>query len=173
MARMAQQPNIEITLSDLPVAKPQPEAARRWSPSRPGELGSPAEVPWGGAYGTPGPDAGYARNLAAQRDLALVAGERRADAEAAVAALASARASHFGRAPVAEDVDVATILLCYDPSGIPAAVADRVSEVRSQWVGDLARRPHKAAHLVAAVALEVLVSAPDEVRAAVADGAVL
>ncbi|MDH3731602.1 MAG: hypothetical protein OES13_10865 [Acidimicrobiia bacterium] len=170
---MGQQPNIEITLGDLPIAKAQPEAARRWSPTRPGELSEPDAVPWGGAFGTPGPDAGYARTLASKMELPLVAGERQADAEVAIAALASARASHFGRAPVGVDVAIAAIILCYDRSGIPAAVADRIAQERGAWVGDMARQPHNASKLVAAVPLEVLVSTVDEVRAAVADGAVL
>ncbi len=170
---MGQQPNVEITLADLPVGKPQPEAARRWSPTRPGELSEPAAVPWGGAFGTPGPDAGYARTLASKIELALVEGERRADAEVAIAALATARASHFGRAPVGGDIALAAIILCYDRSGIPAAVADRIAAERGGWVGDMARQPHNASKLVAAVPIEVLVSTIDEVRAAVADGAVL
>lgn len=170
---MGQQPNIEITLSDLPVATPQPAPARRWSPSRPGELGDPRAVPWGGAYGTPGPDAGYARTLAATREMALVEGERRRDAEVAAAALATARASFFGRAPVAGDIDVALVILCYDRSGIPAAVADRVAASRAEWVTDIARRSHQAAALLAAVPLDLLTSGVDEVRAAVAGGGVL
>ena len=170
---VGQQPNIEITLSDLPVATPSPDAARRWSPTRPGELSSPDEVPWGGAYGTPGPDAGYARALAAGRELSLVTGERRVDADTAIAALASARASFYGRAPTGLDIDVASIILCYDPSGIPAAVADRVAANRGAWVGDLARKPHRAIELVEAVPVEILIAEPDAVRAAVADGGVL
>lgn len=160
-------------MADLPVSKLEPEAARRWSPSRPGELGSPGEVPWGGPFGTPGPDAGYARTLAARRDLALVDGERRADAEAAVAAVASARASFFGRGPTPRDVEVAATILAYDRAGVPAAVADRVATERVGWVADLARRPHKAADLIASIQLEVLVGDLESVRAAVADGAVL
>lgn len=170
---MGQQPNIEIPLSDLPVATPQPAAARRWSPSRPGELGDPRTVPWGGAYGTPGPDAGYARSLAAGREMALVPGERRSDAEVATAALATARASFFGRAPVIGDIDVAVVILCYDRSGIPAAVADRIAAARGEWVTDIARKPQHVASLVRAVPLDLLTAGIDEVRAAVADGGVL
>jgi hypothetical protein len=170
---MGQQPNIEITLLDLPVATPQPGAARRWSPSRPGEMGDPQAVPWGGAYGTPGPDAGYARTLAAGREMTLAEGERRHDAEVAAAALATARASFFGRAPSVSDIDVAVVILCYDRSGIPAAVADRVAAGRAKWVTDIARRPHQAGALVSAVPLDLLTAGIDEVRAAVADGGVL
>jgi hypothetical protein len=170
---MGQQPNIELTLSDLPVATPQPAPARRWSPSRPGELGDPQTVPWGGAFGTPGPDAGYARTLAAAREMALVEGERRRDAEVATAALATARASFYGRAPVGGDIDIAVVILCYDRSGIPGAVADRVAAGRGKWVTDIARRSHQAAALVRSVPLDLLVADIDEVRAAVADGGVL
>lgn len=170
---MGQQPNIEITLADLPTSRLQPAPARRWSPSRPGELGAPGDVPWGGPFGTPAPDAGYARALAARRDLALVDGERRADAEAAVAAVAGARASSYGRGPTPRDVEVAATILAYDKAGVPAAVADRISTERLRRVADLARRPHKAADLIASIPLEVLVADLESVRAAVADGAVL
>lgn len=170
---MGQQPNIEITLADLPRAKPTPQAARRWSPRRPGELTSPDQVPWGGAYGRPGPDAGYALRLAQQRPLELAAGEKLEDAEAAVAALAAARASYFGRAPVMADVDVAAVIMCYDSAGVPADVAERITGERVRRVADLAHNAHRSAALVASVPTEVLVAAVDEVRAAVAEGSVL
>ena len=65
---MGQQPNIELEIADLPRPRPAPDPARRWKPSRPGELHSPEEVPWGGAFGTTGPDTGFVYRLIAEKD---------------------------------------------------------------------------------------------------------
>ena len=107
---MGQQPNIPITLADLPRATPKPAAPRRWRPHRPGEIRSPDEMPWGGLYGTPGPDTGYALRLLRGRDLPG-GDDHRADVAAAILAVVSARGSALGRAPVAADIDVAISLL--------------------------------------------------------------
>ena len=85
---MAQQPNIELRDSDLPRPEAGPNPERRWTPDRPGDV-SGAGVPWGGAFGTPGPDAGYAIKLAAGRELLLTENEHRADANLALAAVAA------------------------------------------------------------------------------------
>lgn len=107
---MGQQPNISLGVEDLPRATAHPAAASRWSPDRPGDLSGPDAVPWGGAFGTPGPDTGYALTVVRRRD--LPGGEQhRRDVEAAVAAVVAARASAIGRAPMAGDVDVAVHLL--------------------------------------------------------------
>ena len=107
---MGQQPNIPITLADLPRATPKPAAPGRWRPHRPGEITSPDLMPWGGLFGTPGPDTGYALRLL--RDRALPGGdEHRADVEAAILAIVSARGSALGRAPVPQDIDLVIDLL--------------------------------------------------------------
>jgi hypothetical protein len=170
---MGQQPNVEITLRDLPAAKPEPGASGRWSPDRPGDPAGPDEVPWGGRFGRPGPDAGFARALAAEASLDLAAGERRRDAEAAVAAVAAARASHFGRGPVAADVALAAVVLGYDTAGLPPEVSEHTATVRRPLVADLARKAHKAAALIDAVSPELLVGDLASAREAAAAGAVL
>src|SRR4030042_1832111 len=104
-----------LAVEDLPRPGALPAPPGRWRARRPGDLGSPGEVPWGGAFGTPGPDTGYPLGLLSERPLALAAGERRDDAEAAVAALMAARASALGRAPVAADAEVAELILGYRP----------------------------------------------------------
>lgn len=110
---MGQQPNIPLAVEDLPRATAHPGPARRWSPVRPGDLPRPEAVPWGGSFGTPGPDAGYSLRLV--RAAHLPGGDRdRRDVVAAVAAVVSARASAIGRAPVGADVDVAVRLLGLD-----------------------------------------------------------
>jgi hypothetical protein len=107
---VGQQPNIPITLADLPRATPKPAAARRWRPDRPGDLVAPEQVPWGGAFGTPGPDTGYALRLLRQRGVDVAPGLRD-DVAAAVMAIVSARTSALGRAPVGPDIDFAVGLL--------------------------------------------------------------
>jgi len=107
---VGQQPNIPITLADLPRATAKPAAPGRWRPHRPGEITSPDAMPWGGLFGTPGPDTGYALRLL--RGRALPGGdEHRADVEAAILAIVSARGSALGRAPVPQDIDLVIDLL--------------------------------------------------------------
>ena len=120
---MGQQPNIDRGTADLPRPTHQPHAPRRWAPSRPAELGSPGQVPWGGLFGTPGPDTGYALVLLADREIRLAPGESRREAVAAITAVMAARASHLGRAPVAADADVAELILGYHPD-VPSGHAD-------------------------------------------------
>jgi len=98
-----------LTMEDLPRPEPRPGPSRRWRAGRPGDLSSPAEVPWGGAFGTPGPDAGYAQRLLAGR-----AGEP--GETAALAVIVAARASRLGRAPVRADIAVAEAILVLLPA---------------------------------------------------------
>lgn len=113
---MGQEPNIRLGLEDLPRATPKPAAPRRWEPNRPGEVGSPAEMPWGGQFGTPGPDTGFALRFVGARELPG-GPEHRADVEAAVVTVVAARASAAGRAPTPSDVDVAIELLGLSDEG--------------------------------------------------------
>ncbi len=161
---MGQQPNIELRIEDLPRPVPEPAAPRRWAPGRPGELDGPDKVPWGGMYGRPGPDTGYALKLVSARSPQLRRGERRADVDAGLAAVAAARASRLGRAPTGQDVDVAMLVLGFDPDGIPGALINHLAEGRTRWFANLAHRPAKADRLVAAVSVEILESSPEEIR---------
>lgn len=107
---MGQEPNMPLGFEDLPRSTPKPAAPRRWSPQRPGEVGSPAEMPWGGRFGTPAPDIGFAIKIVRSRTLPG-SDDERADLEAAVVAVMAARASAVGRAPTNHDFDVAVDLL--------------------------------------------------------------
>ena len=167
---MGQEPNIELGIEDLPRPTPHPAAPRRWSPTRPGELGSPDEVPWGGAFGTPGPDTGYVLSLLARADLPLADGEDRHDAEAALAAIAGARASHFGRAPTTGDVEVARIVLGLSHEGIPDEVLTGIAAARASWWTGVGHDRALARSLVASIPVDVLAAEPDEVRTRVAAG---
>lgn len=108
---MGQQPNMPLTMEDLPRPEPHPAASRRWRAGRPGDMSSPADVPWGGAFGTPGPDTGYALHLLAGR-----AGEP--EETRALATIVSARASRLGRGPVPADVAAAEVIVALLPAGV-------------------------------------------------------
>ncbi len=167
---MGQQPNIELEIADLPRPRPAPDPARRWKPDRPGELGSPEDMPWGGAFGTTGPDTGFVYRLIRQRNLDLVPGEDHHSAEAGVAALAAARASHFGRAPIERDVDVAMTILGYAPEGLPVELIAGLRRERLDWLANLSHDPARARALVAAVPIENLAAPLDDLRARMAAG---
>jgi hypothetical protein len=167
---MGQQPNVQLGMEDLPRPVPHPAAPGRWAPSRPGDATSPAEVPWGGAFGTPGPDTGYALRLLESREWALQPGEDRHDVEAAVAALMSARASRFGRAPVASDAEVAEVVLGVRSEDLDDETAAALTQRRARLLPGIAHRAAALRALVASLDLDVLVADPSEVRAMLAAG---
>jgi len=121
-------------------------------------------MPWGGAYGNTGPDTGYVLSLITGRQLALAPGENHHNAEAGVATLAAARASHFGRAPTMADVDVAAALLGYDPEGLPEELVAGLAADRADWLANLGHDAVRSRALVASVPLEVLAATPGDVR---------
>ncbi len=110
---MGQQPNVPLSIENLPRATGHPGVPQRWLPDRPGDMRTPGEVPRGGSFGNPGPDTGYALRLLRGRSLPGGEGLRH-DVEAAVAAVMAARCSALGRAPVAADIDAAFNLLALD-----------------------------------------------------------
>jgi hypothetical protein len=151
---MGQQPNVDIDPSDLPRPTPEPDPPKRWRPTRPGVIVSPRQMPWGGAFGTPGPDAGWALKLV--RSAALP--ERTAGLEFVLAALMVARASSFGRAPVPEDLEVAKILTGFG-TGLPADFLER----RGRWVEATAHEPSPGRNAVSEVEPELLRLKPDQI----------
>lgn len=162
---MGQQPNIKLGVEDLPRPTAHPSPPRRWTPRRVGELSTPEDVPWGGAFGTTGPDTGYALKLLASRDIPLAPGDDRHGIEVALAALMAARASHFGRAPVVEDAEVAEILL-----GL-GSVDESVAAARRERVAGIGHSKSKPRALVAAVDEADLFAKPDELRRRATAGA--
>jgi len=166
---MGQQPNIELEISDLPRPTRKPAPARRWRPDRPGDVHSPDDAPWGGYYGTTGPDPGYALSLIAMRDLPLQPGEHRSGVEPALAAIVGARASRFGRAPMAEDVDVALLFLGLALEALPSEVAERLVANRKRMLTGAGHARHKVREMVSPIAL--LSQTPEQVRAAIRQGA--
>ena len=107
-------------------------------------------------YGRPGPDAGYALKLVQGRDLGIDDAQQAADAEAALAAVAAARASHFGRAPTSDDLDIALLVFGFLPEGLPEEILDALVGERGRWFSGLAHSPAKAGELVSALPVELL-----------------
>ena len=159
---MAQQPNIELRDSDLPRPEAGPNPERRWTPDRPGDIAGTG-VPWGGAFGTPGPDAGYAIKLAAGRELNLTDHERRADANVALAAVAAARASLASRGPTMVDVDAAIVILGYDTDS-------ELGAVRAAAIAGAAHHPQRIRRIVAGIPIDVIEDSADDLRTRVAAG---
>jgi len=152
---MGQQPNVEIDLSDLPRPTPEPDPPRRWRPTRPGIITSPDQMPWGGAFGTPGPDTGWALKLVRSADLP----DRSEGLELVLAALMGARASLLGRAPIPEDLEVAKILV-----GIGEGVPSKLSERRGRWIEATAHEPSPGRIAVSEIEPDLLVLKPDQMK---------
>jgi hypothetical protein len=152
---MGQQPNVEIDRSDLPRPTPEPDAPRRWRPTRPGVITSPDQMRWGGAFGTPGPDTGWALKIVGAADLA----DRSTGLELVLAALMAARASLLGRAPIPEDLEVAKIL-----AGIGERLPPELSERRARWIEATVHEPSPGRMAVSEIDLDLLVLKPDQMR---------
>ena len=167
---MGQQPNIELEIADLPRPSPKPDAAPDWIPSRPGELGGPDDMKWGSGFGTVGPDSGYALSLAARQELDLAKGEHRANANAAIAQVASARASSFGRAPTGHDIALAKVLLGYDRTGIPEEAAAALAAARLEWFTGAAHHPGRVVDFVGRIDRSILQLTAEDTRQRMAQG---
>jgi hypothetical protein len=163
-------PFVAVELDDAPRHRQNLPAgvsyppARKARTNRPGDLG-PGQ-PAGPMLGSPGPNVGYARMLAARAGagLSLAPHERAADAVAVIAEIAMKRAGQFGRAPVKPDVDVAIALLGYDGSASAEFAARRARAVHDADAHYLPRR-----RVVDAVSAELLGRSVNEVMARVAD----
>jgi hypothetical protein len=157
---MGQQPNIEVTEADKPRPVLQPPPARRWRPSiKPGIPTSPDEVPRGGNFGQVTPDGGWAWRLVNAAELP----DDDPDLKAVLAALTMTRAGALGRAPVAEDLEVA-LIICgygYEP---PDEVAGR----RERWKAAVPHEVRPGQTAVAEVDRDLIVRKPDELRGSMA-----
>lgn len=156
---MAQQPNIEHDLSDRPRAVPSPGTARRWSPSsRPGVITTPAEMPSGDGFGTPGPDAGFAKTLISRAGLT----DRSPELESVLSAIMVARASSFGRAPTQGDLDAAMAMCGLGGGDAP----DWVHARRKHWMHAIAHDKPKGKTALSELDRDLLRQTPDQIRAA-------
>ncbi len=157
---MGQQPNIELTASDLPRVVLEPGAARRDLGKRPGEINHPGEAVSGGAFGRPGPDTGWVMRIVTATNF------DRSDAgiDAVVASVAAARASHLGRGPTSSDVEVALILLGLRPEGIPDEIVAQLSAARSKWLRKAAHEKVKGRSFLSQLSPGLLSADPERVR---------
>jgi hypothetical protein len=167
---VGQQPNIELEMSDLPRPRPKPDAPTGWIPGRPGELDGPDDMKRGGGFRTSGPDAGYALSLVAKRYFGLADGEHRGNANLAVAAVAAARSSLFGRGPTKTDVDMALVLLGYDAEGVPEETISALAMARLEWFAAAGHHPAKLNEFVSGIGDESLKLTADQVRHRMAQG---
>ncbi len=109
-----------------------------WTPHRPGEHRPGPQLTRQAGLGFPGPDQGYALELATRfvDRLALEPGERVDDVLAGALAIAMRRAAMFGRAPVSADIALALELfgfLAHDDSTQPPS--ELVALRREQFAG--------------------------------------
>jgi hypothetical protein len=167
---VGQQPNIELEISDLPRPRPKPDPARAWVPGRPGELGGPEDMKWGAGFGVTGPDAGYAMTLTKSRVMTLADGEHRGNAEAAVAAVAAARSSLYGRAPTKQDIDFALVVLGYDTTDLPTDIVFELGEKRLVWFAAVGHQPGRLTSFLSRIERSVLRLSAAEARAMMARG---
>lgn len=152
---MAQQPNIELDSSDLPRSTLATAAARPWK-FRPGMITSPDQVPTGAAFGSPGPDTGWALKV-----IHAIEDRLDPDLEAVLVALMAARAADAGRAPIPEDLAVAKLLAGIG-DGLPVQLAERCT----RWTDAVPHEKRKGRTAVGEVPADLLAGKPDEVRAA-------
>lgn len=169
---MGQQPNIELEISDLPRPQRKPAPPRPWIPDRPGELGGPGDAQFGAGFGTTGTDSGYALSLVKARDLDLAAGEHRSNTDLALAAVASARAAMFRRAPTGKDVDLALVLLGLD-AATPDGLRVELGEARRRWFAGANHHPMRVNKFVASLDSDVLELTAEDARGRLAEGASL
>lgn len=159
---MGQQPNIEIDAAERPRPAPDRGVERRWHPNRPGEISSPADVPDSAAFGRPGPDAGWAFKLIRLADYDRTA--RNAELEPVLSTMVGARASHFGRAPVPEDVEVALTLTGLRATDLDPQVVDRLAGLRAEWLDHAAHEPTKGISALEAIPEDLLAETPIRIR---------
>jgi hypothetical protein len=137
----------------------------QWLADRPAEVGG--RQPVGPRLGYQGPDQGYALRLAARLrpEIQLQPGESIDDAIAGCTAIATRRASLYGRAPVMPDLRIAfTIWGFLDPD----PPADLVALRRELFVGVADSLHHYAERrmLVDSVPETTLRQTPEQIRAA-------
>lgn len=138
----------------------------RWTPHRPADYVPSPSAPRLRSTGYRGPDQGYALLLAqhfADR-LVLGPGERAADVLAAAVAVALRRASLFGRAPVAADVEVALTLFGWLDTAPPDLVAHR-----RELVAGAAHDYWRQRAVADSVPEETLRRSPEAVRSGLSD----
>ena len=161
---MGRQPNIRLRAAERPIDPLDRGPERRWTPTRPGEITSPADTPSGGSFGRPGPDTGWGLRMVAAAPFDR--GRRPGDLERLLAALVGARASMARRGPTAEDVEVALSLAgLHDAYAEGGGAPERLTGVREHWLDEMAHDPWPGRSALDAIPADLLLSRPEEVRA--------
>jgi hypothetical protein len=152
---MGQQPNIELSETDLPRPHLEPGPAVKWRSDKPGIPTGPGDVPTGGTFGTVGPDPGWATKLVRASQLP----EDDPALEAVVVALVMTRAATLGRAAVPEDIEAALVVCGYYDEA-PREIMAR----RRRWLEAVPhdRRPGQTA--VSEVDRALLADRPERIR---------
>ncbi len=156
---MGQEPNVELRPATAPRSDLEPPPPSRWLNDRPGAINRPEEQPWGGEFGRPGPDPGYALRLVRRADWDR--SHRADEIEAVLATIVAARASLFGRAPVPQDVEVGLMLLGLRPHGLDGDLVGRLVERREHALDHAAHEIRKGSDMVAEISIDHLRAAPD------------
>lgn len=125
---------------------------------------------WGAGFGSAGPDAGYAMTLVKSRDIELADGEHKSNADAAIAAVAAARSSRFGRGPTKKDVDFALVLLGYDSGGLQEETVNDLGTARLAWFAAAGHHPDRLTTFLSRLEPAVLDLTAEEARTRMAHG---
>ena len=115
-------------------------------------------MPSGDGFGTPGPDAGFAKTLIVRADI----DDRSPELEAVLSAIMVARASSFGRAPTRGDLDAAMAMCGLGATDAPEWVHER----RKHWMHAIAHDKPQGRTAVSELDRELLRKKPDEIRSA-------
>jgi hypothetical protein len=152
---MGQQPNIELSETDLPRRHLEPGPAVKWRSDKPGLPSGPADVPKGGTFGTVGPDPGWATKLVRATQLP----EDDPALEAVVIALVMARAAALGRAAVPEDIEAALMVCGYYEEAPPKIISRR-----RRWLDAVPHDPRPGQTAVSEVDRVLLIDKPERIR---------
>lgn len=115
-------------------------------------------MPSGDGFGTPGPDAGFAKTLISRAEI----DGRSPELEAVLSAIMVARASSFGRAPTRVDLEVALVMCGVGGADAP----DWVHERCKHWMHAIAHDKPKGRTAVSEIDRDLLRKKPDEIRSA-------
>lgn len=157
---MGQQPNVELSESDLPRRSLEPASSRGWRSTKPGIPNGPGDVPQGGTFGVTGPDPGWAVKLVRRAALPDEPG-----LSEVVLGLVMARAAALGRAAVGEDIEAA-LALCGFGEDVPVEIVEQ----RRRWLAAVPHETRPGETAVAEVDRVLLVEHPERVRWALRHG---
>jgi hypothetical protein len=113
-------------------------------------------MPSGDGFGSPGPDAGFAKTLISRAEI----GDRSPELEAVLAAIMTTRASSFGRAPTVGDLEAAMAMCGIGGGDVP----DWVHERCEHWMHAISHDKPKGKTAVSELDRDLLRMKPEEIR---------